>query len=180
MTTTRGFTLIELLVVITILGLLASSVLAATSSSRTAGRDAKQFTEIKQFQNALELYRNANGGNYPCATANPACASVGAAAPILVNATSSSAGLTNLVNAISTYYRPEPNDVLAWDSSIQYRVRSSAGNSNDSPDRSSYTIIARFERDRRNGAGTVIPAGTWCKIDMGAGHTGWAANPNCY
>jgi len=180
MTFSRGFTLIELLVVITIVGLLASSVLSATSSARASSRDGSQLNELKQLQNALELYRNANNGRYPCATANPACTATGAAAPILVNATSSSVALTNFVNAIQAYYRPEPNDVVAWDSSIQYRVRSNLGNSNDSPDRSSYTIIARFERDRRNAAGVTIPAGTWCRIDMGAGHAGWSSNPNCF
>ncbi len=60
-----GFTLIELMVVVTIIGLLSSSVLAATSSARFSARDASQVNEIKQIQNALELYK-ARNGTYPC------------------------------------------------------------------------------------------------------------------
>src|SRR3990167_526198 len=52
----RGFTLIELLVVITIIGLLASVVLARLSSARAKARDARRYSDLLQLQLALELY----------------------------------------------------------------------------------------------------------------------------
>ena len=45
---TRGFTLIELLVVISIIGVLASIVLAATTSSRNKAKDGKIVSDIQQ------------------------------------------------------------------------------------------------------------------------------------
>lgn len=61
----RGFTLIELLVVIAIIGFLASVVMASLGVSRTRAEIAKVLTDYKSVSNALELYRQANGGNYP-------------------------------------------------------------------------------------------------------------------
>ncbi|MDP3645700.1 MAG: prepilin-type N-terminal cleavage/methylation domain-containing protein, partial [bacterium] len=63
--TGRGFTLIELLVVIAIIGLLASIVLASLNTARKKSRDARRQADLKQLQNALELYANDQGGNYP-------------------------------------------------------------------------------------------------------------------
>jgi prepilin-type N-terminal cleavage/methylation domain-containing protein len=87
----KGFTLIELLVVITIIGLLASVVLASLADSRRVSRDAKRVQEAKQFQAAVELYRNANG-SYPCSkTTAPTCVTtrteVNDATPVDANAT---------------------------------------------------------------------------------------------
>lgn len=62
---TRAFTLIELLVVIAIIGLLSSVVLASLNTARVKGRDARRLADIKQLQNALTLYADANGSLYP-------------------------------------------------------------------------------------------------------------------
>ena len=62
--TKRGFTLIELLVVISIIGLLASIVLASLGSAREKARDARRMSDLHTFRTALELYASSNNG-YP-------------------------------------------------------------------------------------------------------------------
>lgn len=73
---TAGFTLIELLVVIAIIGILASVVLSSLGSARAAARDATIQSDIKNIQTALELFRNANNGLYPCHPSNTQVASM--------------------------------------------------------------------------------------------------------
>lgn len=60
----RGFTLIELLVVIVIIGVLVSMVIINLNSVRVKSRDVRRVSDIRQIQQALELYNNENGG-YP-------------------------------------------------------------------------------------------------------------------
>lgn len=60
----HGFTLIELLVVIAIIGLLATLAVFAVANARQQARDAKRVADIKQTQNALELFVATHGG-YP-------------------------------------------------------------------------------------------------------------------
>ncbi len=60
-----GFTLIELLVVIAIIGILSSVVLANLNSARQKARDVKRIADVKQLQLALELYFDANNGQFP-------------------------------------------------------------------------------------------------------------------
>ena len=57
--------MIELLVVIAIIGILASVVLASLNTARRKSRDARRLADIKQIQVALELYFDANDGQYP-------------------------------------------------------------------------------------------------------------------
>lgn len=169
----RGFTLVELMVVITIIGLLASAVVSSLSDSRKSARDAARVQAVKQLQNALELYRSANNGLYPCATAG--CASIGAAAPVNVNGVVRNGAFDA---AISLFYKAS-NDALlptygGLDGSIQYRVGSTNG-TNNNPDRSTYTIILR--RETSLGA---LPALSPCNISMGSGHSLWTVTPKCY
>ena len=60
-----GFTLIELLVVISIIGLLASVVLASLNSARAKGRVANTAATLRQITTALNFYLDTNGV-YPC------------------------------------------------------------------------------------------------------------------
>lgn len=54
---TRGFTLIELLVVIAIIGGLSSLLVPNFMAARERARDAQRKSDIKQIQQALELYK---------------------------------------------------------------------------------------------------------------------------
>jgi len=55
-----GFTLIELLVVITVIGLLSSMILVGLQGVRAQGRDTRRVSDMRNMQNALELYFNKN------------------------------------------------------------------------------------------------------------------------
>ena len=61
-----GFTIIEILVVVSIIGLLSAVVLVGLTSFRQRGRDARRVADLRQVQNALELYY-AKNGEYPSA-----------------------------------------------------------------------------------------------------------------
>lgn len=62
-----GFTLVEVLVVVGIIGLLASVVLVGLGTFRTRSRDARRIADLREVQNALELYYTGNN-SYPKVT----------------------------------------------------------------------------------------------------------------
>ena len=66
----QGFTLIELLVVVSLIGILATLVLANLTSGRSRGRDAQRKSDLRQISTALRLYYNDNGA-YPAAASLP-------------------------------------------------------------------------------------------------------------
>lgn len=57
----RGFTIIELMVVITIIGLLASTVIASMSNARMRARDTSIRQQVKSMVQMAELHFNATG-----------------------------------------------------------------------------------------------------------------------
>lgn len=63
----QGFTLVEILVVVSIIGMLSSIVLVGLGSFRARGRDARRVADLRETQNALELYYGKFGG-YPLVT----------------------------------------------------------------------------------------------------------------
>src|SRR2546422_562625 len=63
-TNKKGFTLIEILIVVAIIALLASIVLVGLGPARVKGRDARRVADIRQMQNALEIW-NTKCGSYP-------------------------------------------------------------------------------------------------------------------
>jgi len=60
----KGFTLIELLVVISIIGVLATLLLANFNATRMRARDAQRKSDLRSIQTALRLYYN-DFGHYP-------------------------------------------------------------------------------------------------------------------
>jgi len=60
----KGFTLIELLVVVSLIGILATLVMANMNSARERARDAQRKSDLRNIQTALRLYYNDVGG-YP-------------------------------------------------------------------------------------------------------------------
>lgn len=64
-----GFTLIELLVVVSLIGILATLVLANLNAARQRGRDAQRKSDLRNIQTALRLYYN-DYGRYPTGAAN--------------------------------------------------------------------------------------------------------------
>jgi prepilin-type N-terminal cleavage/methylation domain-containing protein len=76
----RGFTLIEILIVVAIIAILASVVLVGLGPTQQAGRDARRLSDLRNTQNALELYFN-KCGYYPgAAQATSPCGAYSAAA----------------------------------------------------------------------------------------------------
>jgi len=58
--TRGGFTLIEMLIVVAIIGILAGAVIVGLGPAQKGGRDARRLSDLRQVQNALELYYNKN------------------------------------------------------------------------------------------------------------------------
>lgn len=73
-TVSRGMTMVELLVVITLIGLLAGTLLVIIDPRRQGGkaRDAQRKSHLRQIQSALEMYRSDNG-QYPAAGSALTC-----------------------------------------------------------------------------------------------------------
>lgn len=61
----KGFTLIELLVVISIIGILASLLLARYTMAEKLARDTQRKSDLNQYRIALESYAVSNGEKYP-------------------------------------------------------------------------------------------------------------------
>jgi len=65
----KGFTLIELLVVVSLIGILATLILANLNSARERARDAQRKSDLRNINTALRLYYNDFGG-YPANSAS--------------------------------------------------------------------------------------------------------------
>ncbi len=156
--TARGFTLLEVMVVITIIGLLATVILASVADSQRNARDARRASDIREIQKSLELYRNANG-LYPSTV--PAGSAPNNVPNLVINM---NAGTYN----ITTYLPTIPTDPIAPTGGNGYLYLPST-------DRLSYTLSVIFEK-RNNGLR--------CKINqtgaVGTASTSIQALNNCF
>lgn len=64
---TKGFTLIELLIVITIIGILATAILASFGAAQAKARDGRRKSDLAQLKRAMELAKGdcKGSGYYP-------------------------------------------------------------------------------------------------------------------
>ncbi|MEK7648542.1 MAG: prepilin-type N-terminal cleavage/methylation domain-containing protein [Patescibacteria group bacterium] len=106
----KGFTLVELLVVVAIIGLMAGIATVSVNSVRSKARDARRVADIKQIQNALELYYS-DSGTYPAAEV----AKIGEGSGVAI----SNLGFTTAVGVgDSVYLNPVPKDPASTQSYV--------------------------------------------------------------
>lgn len=140
----KGFTLIELLVVISLIGILATLVLANMNSARERARDATRKSDLRNMQTALRLYYNDNG-RYPAGTSTMTACGNGASPTAC--AYGSSWSRNNIV-----YMSILPADPLTTQSYVYTYI-----NDDD------YTIRACLE-NRSDSKGIAVPAGTCASL----------------
>jgi len=136
----KGFTLIELLVVISLIGILATLVIANMNSARERARDATRKSDLRNIQTALRLYYN-DIGRYPAgASTLTACGTV--ATPVTC-----SYGSNWTRNSI-VYMNILPGDPLSTQSYVYTYI-------NDD----NYTLRACLE-NKSDSKGVAVPVGT--------------------
>ncbi len=137
-----GFTLIELLVVISLIGVLATLVLANLSAARERGRDSQRKADLRNIQTALQIYYN-DYGVFPDDQTN-SISGCGAAGDSLCTW-----GET-FASGIQTYMSVLPNDPLPNVSYFYDRV---------TPD--DYILRACIE-NKSDEKAVEDPTATWC------------------
>lgn len=64
----EAFTLIEMLIVISLIGILAALALVSFGPIQKQARDTTRKSDLKQYQNSLEMYANLTNGLFPSRT----------------------------------------------------------------------------------------------------------------
>ncbi len=111
MKTKKGFTLIELLVVVSLIGILATLVLANLNAARQRGRDAQRKADFRNIQTALRLYYN-DYGVFPTSTnvgQIVGCDSV----PVSISGRACAWGEEGFARDGHVYMSTLPNDLLS-------------------------------------------------------------------
>ena len=146
-----GLTLIELLVVISIIGLLSTLAVVAIGDSRTKSRDAKRLADLKQVQNAMDLFADkytASGYAVGCASGVSGTTSVALSAAVCNVASSS--GLADFMNTSTLKDPSSTGTACAATATLgcDYAFTTTA------PTSSAYTIGFYLEKGT-----TAVPAG---------------------
>lgn len=125
----KGFTLIELLVVVSLIGILATLVLANLNAARERGRDAQRKSDLKSIQNGLQIYYT-DYGKYPDNNTSGEILGCGAAGDSVCSYGSS------WTASSKTYMQTLPEDPISTQSYVYDR---------DDTDIDSYTLTACLE-----------------------------------
>ena len=147
MKTKRGFTLIELLVVVSLIGILATLVIANMNAARERARDATRKSDLRNIQTALRLYYN-DFGKYPVGAGTMTACGSGAlpvACPYGVDWTRNSVVYMNIL----------PDDPITTVATYDYVY--TYINDDD------YTLRACLE-NKSDSKGVAVPAGTCASL----------------
>lgn len=118
MRTRKAFTLIELLVVIAIIGLLATLAVIAVSSARLKARDARRISDIKQIQNALDLFATDKSGYPKQGDASASALEIGSAAAKRI---CEIGGFASVCTGGLTYMESVPANPIPGGADYEYR-----------------------------------------------------------
>ena len=140
----NGFTLIELLVVVSLIGVLATLVLANLNAARERGRDAQRKSDIRNIQTALRLYYN-DYGKYPTSSTNAEISGCG-----VVGTGVCTWGESEFSAAGSVYMNELPSDPLP---NVFYQYVY--------VDPDNYTLEACLE-NKSDEKGVDKPGASWC------------------
>ena len=124
----RGFTLIELLVVISIIGILATLLLARFGAAENAARDTQRKSDMNQYRIALENYSTPNNSVYPSHT----------------SAVDASSSLCPQIKP--NYIAVCPTDPRQDGTTYYYRYQTPDGTGGGSASATSYLIWSKLEK----------------------------------
>lgn len=141
--TCQAFTLIELLVVVSLIGILATLVLANFNAARQRGRDAQRKSDLRNIEAALRLYYN-DYGKYP-PSSNGLILGCGAGGD-----TACDWGTSPFAAGTQTYMSTLPDDPLADVTYYYTRV-----------DLDNFTLSACLE-NKSDDKGVTDAGATWC------------------
>lgn len=139
----EGFTLIEMLVVVSLVGVLATLVLANMAGARARARDTQRKSDLRQIESALRLYYN-DLGKFPENNASGQIVGCG------VVPSACEWGVDEFVASNQTYMKVIPNDPLP--DGTYYYTRS---------DLDSFVLSACLE-NKSDDKGAADPGASWC------------------
>ena len=130
----RGFTLIELLIVITIIGILATFIVASFTSAQAKARDGRRKSDMDAIKKALELSKgDSNGGAYypGCTTTAPCNLPNVALLPPIAGSYIKTVPSDPTYGTTASGYTYSPNGAVASNTATSFNLTSCLENSNE-------------------------------------------------